>query len=173
MKSIHSKLEHHQSQIRSEILALSQCKKGCAKCCYTDISVFEVESAVIQKWFDSLTPSERAELRQTWKTPPAPGACAFLRDETCTIYPARPIICRTQGLPLQFELEGQAFLDICPLNEGMLDQVRPNEILNLDLLNRILSSFESQDASTAKQGSEPQRERVRLEQLQKKLDNSD
>ncbi|MFH1568638.1 MAG: YkgJ family cysteine cluster protein, partial [Gemmatimonadota bacterium] len=50
------------------------------------------------------------------------GACAFLDAEgACRIYPQRPYVCRTQGLPLRWldEVDGATveLRDICPLNE--------------------------------------------------------
>ncbi|MBK7707050.1 MAG: hypothetical protein IPJ30_15135 [Acidobacteria bacterium] len=50
------------------------------------------------------------------------GACAFLDQDACRIYPDRPYVHRTQGLPLRWiedDLE-EAFKyrDICPLNEA-------------------------------------------------------
>ncbi len=56
--------------------------------------------------------------------PGAEGACAFLGDEgACRIYPDRPYVCRTQGLPLRWmeqegDLEPVELRDICPLNEA-------------------------------------------------------
>lgn len=38
----------------------------------------------------------------------------FLKDDACAIYPARPIICRTQGLPMGFSESSS--IDVCPLN---------------------------------------------------------
>jgi Fe-S-cluster containining protein len=56
--------------------------------------------------------------------PGPPGACAFLDDEgSCRIYADRPLICRTQGLPLRVFFEDEEGdvaerRDICPLNLG-------------------------------------------------------
>jgi len=44
----------------------------------------------------------------------AAGQCEFLDGESCAIYPARPIICRTHGLPLRSPDESR--IDCCPLN---------------------------------------------------------
>ena len=52
------------------------------------------------------------------------GACAFLDEEgACRIYAARPLVCRTQGLPLSWQIEEEdgaaaELRDICPLNEA-------------------------------------------------------
>jgi hypothetical protein len=90
-----------------------KCRRGCADCCRDDLTVFAVEAERIRREFpDVLAQSPR----------PA-GACAFLDPEdACRIYPARPYVCRTQGLPLRyFEIddggEVREYRDICPLNE--------------------------------------------------------
>ncbi len=91
-----------------------QCGRGCCSCCVDGLTVFEVEAENIRR-------HRRALLDEG--TPHAEGACAFL-DETgaCRIYPQRPYVCRTQGLPLRWidEAPGGDLIelrDICPLND--------------------------------------------------------
>ncbi len=166
---LYLKIEEFQNRQRAELLARSTCKNGCSRCCYTDISVFAIEANPIREWFNSLNSGQKSTLLERWKEPRPPGACAFLRNDSCTIYEARPLICRTQGLALRFqeEKEGlrQTLIDICPLNDSMLEIIHENEVLNLDLLNRILATLEQQEA----QGTP--RERPRLVDLQSELKN--
>lgn len=85
------------------------CRSGCSGCCRDDLSVFEVEAERIR----ARQPAVLAE-------PPGPeGSCAFLDGAgRCRIYPDRPYVCRTQGLPLEwFDGEGLR-RDICELNDG-------------------------------------------------------
>jgi Fe-S-cluster containining protein len=90
------------------------CARGCSSCCVDDITVFTVEAALIRHHHRRLL--EEGE-------PHAPGACAFLDEEgACRIYPERPYVCRTQGLPLRWLDEGwpedwTERRDICELNE--------------------------------------------------------
>jgi uncharacterized protein len=88
-----------------------QCRRGCSACCVDDITVFEVEAAVIR--------TRHGELLATGEPGPV-GACAFLDGEgACQIYPDRPYVCRTQGLPFRWiddEAEAE-YRDICELNE--------------------------------------------------------
>jgi len=55
-------------------------------------------------------------------TPHPVGACAFLdADGACRIYADRPLVCRSQGLPLRILFEDESGeieerRDICPLN---------------------------------------------------------
>ncbi|MHC5083960.1 MAG: YkgJ family cysteine cluster protein, partial [Planctomycetota bacterium] len=70
-----------------------RCAKGCFGCCL-DLSVWPVE-------FYSILDEMKAA---GWKKPEFDEAagCGFLTDGLCAIYPFRPIICRTHGLPLVY-----------------------------------------------------------------------
>ncbi|WP_408095735.1 YkgJ family cysteine cluster protein [Peredibacter sp. HCB2-198] len=152
--------------------ALSHCQKGCSRCCYVDLSVFQVESNNIESWFRSLSVEKQNSIREKWKMPlnstetfhgVETKSCVFLHEEACTIYEARPLICRTQGLAMKFKDAAEEYLDICPLNEEMLDELTEKEVLNLDLLNMILSQLEKVDAKNIS------RERVKLSDLRARL----
>lgn len=94
--------------------ARMQCRRGCCGCCEDGLTVFEVEARNIRRHHADLLAKG---------TPHAEGACAFLDGEgACRIYPHRPYVCRTQGLPLRWiePLPDGSFAelrDICPLNE--------------------------------------------------------
>jgi Fe-S-cluster containining protein len=97
---------HHQERL--------QCGRGCADCCIDGLTVFPVEAEVIRRHHAALLEEG---------LPAPPGGCAFLDDaDACRIYPQRPYVCRTQGLPLRWaEEEGDEVVerrDICPLNAG-------------------------------------------------------
>jgi Fe-S-cluster containining protein len=101
-----------------------KCRQGCHTCCVDDLSVFQVEADNIASHFSKL-------LQQSH--PHAKGVCAFINEQgACRIYGARPYVCRTQGLPLQWieEEHGKSFAmrDICPLNdEGNALETLPEE----------------------------------------------
>lgn len=92
-----------------------QCRRGCSDCCVDDLTVFEVEAENIRNRYSDLL-AEAA--------PHPAGACAFLDPAgACRIYPHRPYVCRTQGLPLRWidrRPDGALaeLRDICPLNES-------------------------------------------------------
>lgn len=123
-------------KIQAKHSASMECKKGCSKCCHTDISVFGVEAERISEWFSALERKDQEERKSLWSTQNVPGACTFLYNDQCTIYEARPLICRTQGLPLFVASEN--VLDYCPLN--FKDGDPPKEDwLNLERMNTLLS----------------------------------
>ena len=89
------------------------CQRGCHGCCEDDLTVFPVEAEIILRHCGPLL---------TFDQPHPTGKCAFLDAQGgCRIYPWRPYVCRTQGLPLQWvEIDEDGseldMRDICPLN---------------------------------------------------------
>ena len=68
------------------------CARGCARCCVGGLSVLPVEAALIAR--SGLAPPTHS----------AAGMCAFLDERgDCSIYPVRPVLCRTHGLALKTE----------------------------------------------------------------------
>ncbi|MFO7979008.1 MAG: YkgJ family cysteine cluster protein [Bacteroidales bacterium] len=83
------------------------CGAGCDQCCM-DFSIFPVEYHAIKMEISSL-PGQIL-------TAGPHSPCPFLVEHRCTIYSSRPLICRTQGLPLLFMNEDQWELSACELN---------------------------------------------------------
>jgi len=91
-----------------------ECRRGCCECCSDELSVFDIEAERIRRSCGDFLQQEQ---------PHPAGRCAFLNtDGDCRIFPHRPYVCRTQGLPLRWiDEDGSGELvehrDICPLNE--------------------------------------------------------
>lgn len=160
---LYEKIRSFEEALSQNQKEKSQCRKGCSQCCMVSLSIFQTEADHIRSWYHSLSSEKQEVLKATWKKDSPPSACHFLKDNACTIYEARPLICRTQGLAIKFQEEGKSFLDICPLNEELLATITEKEILNLDLLNLILSQLENMNA----QGEN--RPRVKLSDLLEEL----
>jgi Fe-S-cluster containining protein len=70
------------------------CRAGCDSCCAAGLSVLPVEAAAIERLVADNGPLAFA--------PKGGGYCAFLDvDGRCSVYAARPLLCRTHGLPLK------------------------------------------------------------------------
>lgn len=172
IQDLYDKIALFEEKISPSVREQSSCKMGCAKCCYTDISIFEVEAKNLRSWFTSLTDEKKLELKSYWKEPSRQtrsfsgedvSSCVFLHNEMCTVYEARPLICRTQGHALNFREGAESYVDICPLNEDMLESIQSSEVMNLDLLNSILSGLEKLDSGNQ------ERKRIRLKDLKDEL----
>jgi hypothetical protein len=62
--------------------------------------------------------------------------CPFLADNSCTIYPVRPITCRTHGLPIRSASLTGGSIDCCPLNftERDLSIIEKKYVLDIDMI---------------------------------------
>ena len=104
------------------------CAKGCASCCILE-TVVPLEAYMIEAYQVShpvKTLSDAPHRSQ--------DQCAFLHKNVCTIYPARPIICRTHGLPLVYP--DRQDIDACPLNFSELDltSLDPKHLLDTEVI---------------------------------------
>lgn len=89
-----------------------QCKAGCSQCCL-NFDVFPVEFfAIKEKMKADNFQIPANEIHDDEDT------CVFLKNNICQIYPYRPIICRTHGLPLLSMNESAEFWELshCELN---------------------------------------------------------
>ena len=106
-------------------------------------------------------------------------ACPMLIDDRCAIYESRPLICRTQGLPLLIEAEdGLAEVDFCPLNftaENALDDLDEDHLVPLDDLNLKLALVNLQHCREQGISDEAGGQRVPMVEiiLQSQISNSE
>jgi Fe-S-cluster containining protein len=109
------------------------CAPGCSSCCRR-FSVLPLEAALIA---DSagfpLHPPGRGEY------------CPHLNDNRCSIYPQRPLICRSQGLPIGYIDEDRAQIEVsaCPLNFPEDHPFALEDLLLLDAFNSRLAALNS------------------------------
>ena len=64
--------------------------------------------------------------------------CPLLLHDHCLLYSARPIICRTHGLPIIYTIDGQRQSDCCPRNVTELTSLDGSHVVDLDTLNTLL-----------------------------------
>ncbi|OQY33151.1 MAG: hypothetical protein B6241_08590 [Spirochaetaceae bacterium 4572_59] len=127
------------------------CKKGCSQCC-TDLTLLPLEWFALDKVVqdEGLHPQPYVSEER----------CTMLDNDACMVYPYRPLICRTHGLPLLYltqdyndagirikvdEPEWQ--ISWCDLNftdvseETMEDIFDPEDVLNMEEWNLILGKL--------------------------------
>ena len=174
ISALHENIDGFYKKIAEEHQEDMACKKGCDKCCYVALSIFPIEADYITDCFEALNQQNRDKLVTLWNSPVSEGedlfgkqirACAFLYEGACSIYEARPGICRTQGAPMIRKEVNQMELDVCSLN---FKTTEPTIEMSYDLnrLNMLLSL-----AQNSKPSKRFTKERVTLNQLKKFLSN--
>jgi Fe-S-cluster containining protein len=113
------------------------CRKGCDMCCQRKFSVSAVEAYNIAALFRQLP----AALQRAVHKPKS--SCAFLVNGACSVYAARPVICRTYGLPsLHRNENADAEISWCELNFTNVGDdfaFQADGIIDIDTLNAKLS----------------------------------
>ena len=109
-RALVGKVDDFAARVTAARQADLACRAGCDGCCQVDLTVSAVEAAAVRGYLAAL-PSEaraavaargRARLGDEGGTP----GCVMLDERGwCGIYPARPLVCRTQGLPLRYPAE--------------------------------------------------------------------
>ncbi|MBN2492072.1 MAG: YkgJ family cysteine cluster protein [Planctomycetes bacterium] len=127
---------HHRAHIR--------CRRGCFLCCVPPRSLFRIEGERIRDAVLRLPGDVRARIRARVENPTR-MLCPLLEEGVCLVYRDRPILCRTQGMPLAVERDDKAYdVDYCRLNfQGVPRDFEfgRRHILNLDGTNFILASL--------------------------------
>ena len=118
------------------------CAAGCSSCCIP-ITVFPVEAAAMRKELATLPTQQADKIRQHVSQPFDTEHCPLLHNHRCVLYAARPIICRTHGLPIIYTEHGQRQSDCCPRNLSEAESVSGSSVVNLDTLNTLLVAVNS------------------------------
>jgi len=129
--SLIKKLDAHEAALLQKYGRHINCRKGCSACCILE-GVFPVDAfAIYSAAMSGAIPAESLYFNET------PGRCVFLKNGLCSVYSARPVICRTHGYPVF--VDGKA--DFCPENFKELETIDSENILDLENLNRALASI--------------------------------
>ena len=129
LQDIEHELQRVASLFPNDLL---QCSPGCSTCC-TEFSVSPLEAAIIVENVLDFAVTGSA----------SPPCCAFLRDKQCTIYRIRPILCRTQGMPIGYIDSASSYIEVsaCPLNFTEDYPLTKNELFLMDNFNSRLAEL--------------------------------
>lgn len=117
------------------------CHAGCSSCCCA-ISIFPVEAAALLEAAHQLPPEQYQRLKAQLNRPVQGDHCPLLLNDRCLLYQARPIICRTHGLPILLTTDGEEQrVDVCTLNCRNMTHLPGEALINLERLNELLVSI--------------------------------
>jgi Fe-S-cluster containining protein len=145
------------------------CRTGCDDCCRRRFSVTALEAEVIGEALAAL-PADRREALAHRAIEGDPDVCPALDDDgRCAVYAARPLICRTHGLPIRFAetsaprvalpVLADPAIDACPRNFGGRDlaALPADCVLDQTTLSTIVGAL---DAARAAEVGRSRGERV-------------
>ena len=121
-----------------------RCAAGCDGCCRTRLTIAAVEADAIEGWAATLPADARAVIAAAaaFEVDPADVRCAALDDTgRCRIYEARPLVCRSHGIPIRLRgPRGLPVITACELNftaagPGAAD---PDCVLDQELVSTTL-----------------------------------
>jgi hypothetical protein len=118
------------------------CAEGCGSCC-TAITLFPVEAAALRAAVDALPEAEASAIRDHVREHAGGERCPLLSHERCLLYDARPIICRTHGLPILYTDGPERRIDCCPRNLEGCEALSGSTVIDLDRLNVLLAAVNS------------------------------
>ena len=113
------------------------CTRGCDGCC-RHLTLFPVEAVALATALRDLPSQEITRIREHARTATPGGPCPLLEHHRCHLYAARPLICRTHGLPLLITRGGKRQVDHCPLNFRGMSSLPGSAVIDLDRLNDTL-----------------------------------
>lgn len=113
LESLDKKLQVYFEKYKNFIC----CHEGCSACCEKgDYPLSDIELRYLMEGYSLLENSVKIQIRQNIKIMEKGGACPFLLNKRCSIYPYRPIVCRIHGLAY-LNKDGVVKLPYCA-NEG-------------------------------------------------------
>ena len=90
-----------------------QCATGCSDCCHVRLSITAVEAAAIRALVATWSTERRRNLADAGPT----DRCAALDPAgRCKIYDARPLVCRSHGVPIRMRQGGLPVIQACHRN---------------------------------------------------------
>lgn len=144
-----------------------QCATGCFDCCQSGLTVTQVEAAEIADHLRQMPEERRAQVARRAARTEEQGCSALDEQGRCMIYEARPLVCRSHGVPIKTTPEkGQLpLISSCPRNFGGgvdFAAVAPDAVLDQTTLSTILAALE---AAYSVEVGVPRGERVAIRDL--------
>lgn len=126
-----------------------QCAAGCSDCCHVRLTITAVEAAAIRTHVTTWSNEQRHHLADTGPT----DRCAALDPAgRCKIYPARPLVCRSHGVPIRMRRGALPVVEACHRN---FTQTTPDPDCVLDQATLSATLLAVDAAEAAGPGGQP------------------
>jgi hypothetical protein len=166
---LRAKVDAFFARVRSLYPDELRCGPGCSDCCHARFSVALVEAAAMVSALAALPAEAHLRLASRARDPKRTACAALDERGRCAIYEARPLVCRSHGLPVRtIESRGRSRLPViatCPRNFGggaRLATLGPDPILDQETLSTVLAAI---DAAYADEIGAPRGVRIELDRL--------
>lgn len=129
-----------------------RCGLGCHSCCKPGLTVSPLEAENLKRHFAAHPGAKRRKAEIRAQNPHGGNRCGLLdASGACIAYEARPIVCRSHGVPLKIQEAAGERLDVCPLNfPGQdLTALPAGDCINLETLNTLLALLNRQFSGNA------------------------
>jgi Fe-S-cluster containining protein len=114
---LHAKVDAFFARVEARHGDEVACRTGCADCCRARLTVTGVEARAIAGEVARWSIEQRRALAAQVEARHGDPRCAALDDaDRCTIYEARPIVCRSHGVPVRLQRGSLPVIEVCPRN---------------------------------------------------------
>jgi len=151
------------ADIQERQAAQMLCRAGCSSCCRARLSITRVEEAFLRRGLASFSEERRNEFSARTREENRELCPALDADGRCGIYPFRPLICRSYGVPLRHHravaLVNPPIIDACDLNftETSLKVLPSKDVFDQTALLEVLETI---DRDHCVDNDLPQRHRI-------------
>ncbi len=140
------KVDDFAARVQARHAAEMSCRAGCDGCCHARLTITTLEAEAVRAWLAGLSLASRAAVRDA-AARAQPTRCAALDDEgRCRIYAARPLVCRSHGVPIRARSErGLPVIHACELNFVARGPaaVEPGDVLDQETLSTVLFALDA------------------------------
>ncbi len=137
-RALLQKIDAFVAGIRARHTGAFACRPGCAACCVAGITLWRVEAEHIRAAHTGEPPQRTA----------AGDRCPMLNaGECCTIYDARPVVCRLWGAPLLFPADDEAARTALAnaVERSVAFEGRPLTCCHLNFVDTDLATLPTED----------------------------
>lgn len=119
-----------------------QCETGCSDCCHVRLTITAVEAEGIRAHVTTWSDEQRRKLAAPG---PADRCAALDAAGRCRIYLARPLVCRSHGVPVRLRRGGLPVVESCHRNFTRTTP-DPDCVLDQETLSATLLAVDAAEA---------------------------